>query len=92
MLLDSQDAQVHTLGMKVTVSIPDDLIQAIDAQSKRLGLSRSAFVTQIARLHVKGLTDAERTAQIDRFLEHTPMTPDPAVTAAARLTFQRNEW
>lgn len=78
--------------MKVTVSIPDDLIQVIDAQSKRLGLSRSAFVTQIARLHVKGLTDAERTAQIDRFLEQTPMTPDPALTAAARLTFQRNEW
>ena len=78
--------------MKVTVSIPDDLIQAIDAQSKRLGLSRSAFVTQIARLHVKALNDAERTAQIDHFLIGTPIAPDPALTAAARLTFQRNEW
>lgn len=93
--------------MKVTVSIPDELVQAIDAQSKRLGLSRSAFVTQIARLHIKVLTDAERTAEIDRFVEQVSAANDqrrfnelcsgdeavdPALTAAARATFERNEW
>ena len=91
----------------MTVFIPDDLIRAIDVQSKRLGLSRIAFVTQIARLHMKALTDAERTAEIDRFLEQVSAASDqrrfneldsgdeavdPALTAAARATFERNEW
>ena len=94
-------------SVKVTVSIPDDLIQAIDAQSERLGLSRSTFVAQIARVHMKALTDAERTAEIDRFLEQVSAASDqrrfnelysgdeavdPALTASARATFERNEW
>jgi metal-responsive CopG/Arc/MetJ family transcriptional regulator len=78
--------------MKVTISIPDDVLAAIDSQSERLRISRSAYMTKIARLHLRGLSDAERTAQINTFLEETGMPLEPAVREATQQTMKNSEW
>lgn len=74
------------------MSIPDDVVEAIDKQSERMGMSRSAYVTRIARFHLRALSDADRTQQINRFLETAEMELDPFVKEAARKTFERTEW
>ncbi|NJK43253.1 MAG: hypothetical protein HC933_02420 [Pleurocapsa sp. SU_196_0] len=78
--------------MKMTISVPDDVIAAIDSQSERLVISRSAYLTTIARLHLRGLSDAECTAQINELLEKTKMPLAPAVREVTRRTMKKSEW
>ncbi len=51
-------------GMKVMVSIPDDLLARIDADAKERGESRSAFLQEAARMRM-GEPNAKVLAAIE---------------------------
>ena len=74
--------------MKTAVSIPDELFSEADALAHRLNISRSALYASALRALLardRAVTDA-----LDEI--YRSVRPDPAVTAAAKRTFERNRW
>jgi metal-responsive CopG/Arc/MetJ family transcriptional regulator len=82
--------------MKFAISVPDDVFQAVEAQAKRLGISRSQFFADAARAYVDNLTHWERVAEINAILEATGYDPaeDQAIAnyGAAFLRATAHEW
>ena len=81
----------HTLGMKIAISVPDELSSAVDQYAQSNGVSRSEVY---ARAVDKFLEQVTATSDQQRFndLYSGDEAVDPALTAAARATFERNEW
>ena len=77
--------------MKVAISVPDELSSAVDQYAQSNGVSRSEVY---ARAVDKFLEQVTATTYQQRFdeLYSGDEAVDPALTAAARATFQRNEW
>jgi predicted DNA-binding protein len=77
--------------MKVAISLPDGLSNAVDEYAERVGATRSEIY---ARAVQKLLETIEAEESLERFNDlYTDDAPvDPALTAAARATFDRNEW
>lgn len=58
----------YTPGMaKVMVSLPDDLLRAVDVEAGRRGTTRSAYLRELAEetLRRRSIRRAERMAEID---------------------------
>jgi hypothetical protein len=74
----------YTRGMKILLSLEERLVRKIDRAAHRLGLSRSAYIAQLAERDVgggkgPGRTPAARAAlrRLDRLLGSNPH-PDAA--------------
>jgi metal-responsive CopG/Arc/MetJ family transcriptional regulator len=52
---------------KVMVSLPDDLLRAVDIEADRRGTTRSGLLRELAEetLHRRSIQRAERMAQVD---------------------------
>ena len=89
--LDSAIALGHTFGMKIAISEPDNLSSAVDQYAQSNGVSRSEVY---ARAVDRFLEEVTATGYQRRFNElySGAEAVDPALTAAARATFERNEW
>lgn len=53
---------------KITVSLPSDFVASLDLVSKRLGVSRSAFLAMVA---------AEPVNELAGLLRELPLEPEP---------------
>ena len=53
---------------KVMVSLPDDLLRAVDVEASRRGTSRSGYLRELAEetLRRRSILRAERMAEIDK--------------------------
>src|ERR1035437_7565159 len=63
----------YTPGMaKVMVSLPDDLLRAVDVEAGRRGTTRSAYLRELAEetLRRRSIRRAERMAEIDDMAGH----------------------
>ena len=81
----------YALGMKTTISIPDDLFAAADRLARELKQSRSQLYSRAVREYVARHSEDSVTAALDAVCAEVP--PDTAfVTRAARRTFERTEW
>jgi predicted transcriptional regulator len=67
--LDSVVIPGNTRSMKFAISVPDDVFQAVEAQAKRMGISRSQFFADAARQYVNELTLPDRVAEINAILD-----------------------
>jgi metal-responsive CopG/Arc/MetJ family transcriptional regulator len=82
----------YTASMKTAISIPDDVFQAAEELSKRLGMSRSelyaravaAFIKSHKRKRVKETLDAIYATEDSRL--------EPALMALQALSLPREEW
>jgi hypothetical protein len=72
---------------KVMVSLPDELLGALDAEAQRRGTSRSALLQQGAR-HEIGLLQRERSAVLSD-LDHLSDAWAGPVNAAALVRAER---
>lgn len=83
---------------KVLVSIDDRLVRRVDAAAKRLGMSRSAFFSQLAERAVGSVRSADEQRRIDEAFEQlrqlrrrAPRVHEPAAKAVRRLRDERGE-
>ena len=77
--------------MKIAISVPDTLSQAVDQYAERTGVSRSEVYARAVNHFLETLEAEESLRRFDEiYAEAAPA--DPALTAAARATFERNEW
>jgi metal-responsive CopG/Arc/MetJ family transcriptional regulator len=77
---------------KVMISLPDDLLAALDAEAARRETSRSALLQAAARRELRELTDAERgdvLAQLDQLSRHWRGPLDAAALIRAERSCDR---
>ena len=83
----------HTLGMKVAISIPDDIFDEAESLARRLNTSRSELysraLTEFVGHHApEPLTERMNHVVADIGVEE----PEVFRTKAARRVFKRTEW
>jgi metal-responsive CopG/Arc/MetJ family transcriptional regulator len=54
------------MGMKVAISIPDDVFNAGEKASRRMGVSRSRFYAEAVREYAKEHSGAEITRRLNQ--------------------------
>lgn len=79
-------------GVKTAISLPDDVFHAVDAQAKRLKVSRSEFFARAAVRLLATLEDERVSASYDEgFADEDP--PSSTFTLrAARRSLLAIEW
>ncbi len=54
---------------KILVSMPDRLVARIDAEARRLGLSRSAYLSRLTERELVARSDRGREARVRRAID-----------------------
>ena len=90
--LDDARRSGHTLGMKIAVSIPDDVLEEAERLASRLQTSRSQLYARALAEFVARHDDDRVTALMDQAVREAGAEGDTFVAAAARHSIERAEW
>ncbi len=82
----------HTFGMKIAISIPDEIFEKAERLARRSSKSRSELYSSAIREYLARHTPDEITAAMDRVCELVNEGPDTFVTDAARRILAGTEW
>ena len=82
----------YTTGMKVAVSIPDEVFERGDAWARRARQSRSEVYSRALREYVSRHAPDEVTDAMNRACEAVGDQGEPFVSAASRQVLKRSEW
>jgi metal-responsive CopG/Arc/MetJ family transcriptional regulator len=82
----------YTFGMKTAISVPDDVFSEVDAQAKKLGMSRSEFYVRAAVKELRAMSSEEVTAQLNAVYDEIDSSLDPALRVAQQKTLQASGW
>ncbi len=79
---------MHTSGMKIAISLPDDVFEEIEKISKEQKKSRSQVFVSAAREYILKDETRRLIARLDRVYSQ-PETPDESVQRRAMAEYQR---
>jgi metal-responsive CopG/Arc/MetJ family transcriptional regulator len=82
----------YTSGMKVAVSVPDEVFERAERWARRAGQSRSEVYSRALREYVSRHAPDEVTDAMDRVCEAVGEQREPFVAAASRRALKRSEW
>jgi predicted transcriptional regulator len=82
----------YTRGMKIAVSVPDDVFQRAERLARRAGRSRSEVYSSALREYVARHAPEEVTDALDRVVADVGETADPFVSETARRLLETIEW
>jgi Ribbon-helix-helix protein, copG family len=82
----------YTMGMKIAVSVPQDVFDRAERLARREGRSRSDVYSAAVREYVARHEPDEVVEALDRVVAEVGGRPDPFVAAAARRTLASSEW
>ena len=84
----------YTLGMKVSITVPDELFARAEGEAKKQEISRSGLYRLALREYLKRLRGEEIKERVNRYFEAHPEDRkiDPFVRLASARTMKRNEW
>ncbi|NLH77652.1 MAG: ribbon-helix-helix protein, CopG family [Acidobacteria bacterium] len=82
--LDRGNTIIHTIGMKIAISIPDNIFREVKKLAEEQKRSRSEVIVEAVRRYIK---DLETLRMIDRLNEvyATPETEEERATREADL-------
>jgi metal-responsive CopG/Arc/MetJ family transcriptional regulator len=78
--------------MKTAISIPDDVFQAAEELSKRLGMSRSELYAKAVAMFVKDHKITRVKETLDAIYTAEDSRLDPALMALQALSLPKEEW
>ena len=81
-----------TRGMKVAVSVPNDVFERADRLARAAGRSRSDVYSSALREYVARHAPDEITTALDRVIGDIGDQLDPFVTAAGRAVLKATDW
>jgi metal-responsive CopG/Arc/MetJ family transcriptional regulator len=89
-LAASNTVYTHPVA-KVMISIPDDLLERVDARAKAAGETRSGFLQRLAKREVEIAEDREQTEIRDLLAQIASLEPgaEPAKSAAQMVREDR---
>jgi metal-responsive CopG/Arc/MetJ family transcriptional regulator len=76
---------------KIAVTIPRDLLEAVDAAAEELGESRSGFISRVLRATMKARSDAEITRRLNEIFSD-PETAAEQLRVADELDAAGTDW
>ncbi len=82
----------YTFGMKIAISLPDDLFEEAEKLARRLNVSRSRLYREALAEYVGRHDPDEITTALNRACDALGHVPDPAAAAAARRILEASEW
>ena len=90
--MDGVDGVGHTLGMRIAVSLPDDLFASADRFARKSRKTRSQLYAEALAEYLAWHDAEEVTAALDRVCKATGGAYDSAISVAARRALERGEW
>jgi metal-responsive CopG/Arc/MetJ family transcriptional regulator len=78
--------------MKTAISIPDDVFQAAEDLSKRLGMSRSEFYAQAVAAFIKSHKSHRVKETLDAIYTTEDSRLHPALLTLQVLSLPKEEW
>jgi predicted transcriptional regulator len=81
-----------TRGMKVAVSVPNDVFERADRLARAAGRSRSDVYSSALREYVARHSPDEITIALDRVMADIGDPVDPFVAIASRRVLEATEW
>jgi metal-responsive CopG/Arc/MetJ family transcriptional regulator len=78
--------------MKTAISIPDDVFQAAEELSKRLGMSRSELYAKAVATFVKSHKGTRVKETLDAIYGTEDSRLDPALMALQALSLPKEDW
>jgi metal-responsive CopG/Arc/MetJ family transcriptional regulator len=82
----------YTADVKITVSIPGDMLKKVDILAKRFKVSRGQLVLLALREFAGSLTEKDLVKALDATLTEDDRECLEFVRQAARETLKRAEW
>ncbi len=82
----------YTSGMKIAVSIPDDVFAEAERLARRMKKSRSKLFSHALAEYVARYAPDEVTAAMNQVCDDIGSERDPFVSAASRRVLARSEW
>jgi metal-responsive CopG/Arc/MetJ family transcriptional regulator len=81
-----------TCGMKVAVSVPNDVFERVDRLARSAGRSRSDVYGSALREYLERHAPDEITDALDAVVGDVGEAADPFVAAAGRRVLEKTEW
>jgi metal-responsive CopG/Arc/MetJ family transcriptional regulator len=78
--------------MKVAVSIPEDVFEAGEKVSRRMGVSRSRLYAEAVREYAKARSGEEITKRLNQVYEAELGEAEPAIVDAALDVLRHEHW
>lgn len=78
--------------MKTAISVPDDVFSEVDAQAKKLGMSRSEFYVRAVVKELRAMSSEEVTAQLNVVYSEIDSRLDPGLRLAQKRSLLASEW
>ena len=82
----------YTHGMKIAISIPDEVYQGAERLARRAKKSRSRLYGEALKEYLARHAPDEVTDAMNRACAEVGNTQDPFVSSAARRVLERSEW
>ena len=82
----------YTRGMKIAVSLPNDVFRAAERHARRARKSRSQLYAEALSEYLSRHAPDEVTETMNHVIDQLNESTDPFVTAAARRILERSEW
>jgi metal-responsive CopG/Arc/MetJ family transcriptional regulator len=82
-----------TFGMKVAISIPDEVSAQADRMAKEMGTSRSGLYRRALTSYFERMAPRDRTTDaLDAVVDKIGQDDTRFAQAAARQRLQKNDW
>jgi metal-responsive CopG/Arc/MetJ family transcriptional regulator len=81
---------MHTSGMKIAISIPDDVFQGVERLAKEQKKSRSQVFVSAAREYIQKNETRRLIARLDRVYSQ-PETPEETAQRKTMAEYQRKQ-
>ena len=91
-VLDMEYNSSYTQNMKTAISIPDDIFQAAEELSKRLGLSRSALYTKAVAAFLQSQRHTRVQETLDAIYAAEDSHLDPVLAKLQALSLPHEDW
>jgi len=82
----------YTLGMKIAISVPDEVFARAERLAKRLQVSRSELYSRALREYLARHSPDEVTQALDRVCDELDTVADDFVREASRRIVEGTEW
>jgi metal-responsive CopG/Arc/MetJ family transcriptional regulator len=83
---------VILFGMKVAISIPDDVFEAAEEASARLRIPRSRFYAEAVRAYARAHSGEEVTRQLNEVYSHEASKVESEVEEASLEVLRQEKW
>jgi hypothetical protein len=82
----------YDVGMKIAISLPDELFESADELAERMGVSRSELYARAMAEYLAKHRDEDVTAKLNEVFGEEPSGLDPSIRKAQTRSVSSSDW